>query len=144
MLTKPTYNYPKIKMLAITNVAKVRLANPFRVPNAIPIERCFFGVTKICSATNISEKRATPHHNTQLCGNCIAKRNKATKLTQCNAMLIYSDVAIEKVEGIECKPLVRSNSASCNAYIISNPPHQVSTKSDNRQGANVRVPVTAI
>ena len=102
-------------MLAITNAANVRLAKPFNVPKAIPIERCFFGVTRICSATNIAVKSTTPHHNTQLCGRRSAKATNATTLTQWRAILIYQDVATEKVEGIECRPRLRSNSASCKA-----------------------------
>ena len=102
-------------MLAMTNTANVRLANPLRVPKAMPIERCFLGVTSICSATKIAENRPTPHHKSQLCGRYIANPSNAATLTQCKAMLIYSDVATENREGIECKPLLRSKSASCNA-----------------------------
>ena len=88
MPTIPTYSYPKIKMLAITNTAKVKLAKPFKVPKAMPIERCFVGVTSICSAVKIALKRATPHHKSQLCGKNIANASNAATLTQCSAMLI--------------------------------------------------------
>lgn len=66
----------------MTNAAKVRLAKPFKVPNAIPIERCFFGVTRMCSATNIAVKSATPVHNTQLCGRSRANATSDATLTQ--------------------------------------------------------------
>ena len=50
----------------MTNAAKVRLAKPFKVPKAMPIECCFFGVTRMCSATKIALNNVTPDHNTQL------------------------------------------------------------------------------
>ena len=75
-------------MLAMTNRANVRLANPLSVPNAMPIERCFLGVTSICSATRIAEKSATPHHKSHSCGRYIEKPINAAMLTQCNAMLM--------------------------------------------------------
>lgn len=102
-------------MLAMTNAANVRLAKPFNVPKAMPIERCFFGVTNTCSATNIALKSATPDHNTQLCGRRSANATSDVTLTQWSAILIYKDVATEKVEGMECRPRLRSNSASCKA-----------------------------
>ena len=57
-----------IKIVAITNTARVRLARPLRVPKAIPIERWWVGVTRICSATSIAVKSVTPHHNSHDCG----------------------------------------------------------------------------
>ena len=99
----------------MANIANVRLAKPFKVPKAMPIERCFVGVTRICSATNIAVKSATPDHNTQLCGRSSANATNAATLTQWRAILIYKDVATEKVEGIEWRPLSRSNLASCKA-----------------------------
>ena len=114
------------------------------MPKAIPIERCFFGVTTICSATKIEVNRTTPHHNNQLCGKWSAKSTNAATLMQCSAILMYKDVATEKCEGIECKPRLRSKSASCKAYIMSKPPHQVKTNNDKRHTAQVSVPVTAI
>ena len=66
----------------MTNAAKVRLAKPFKVPKAMPIERCFFGVTRMCSATNIAVKSATPVHNTQLCGRSRANATSDATLTQ--------------------------------------------------------------
>ena len=103
-------------MLAITNAANVRLAKPFNVPKAMPMERCFVGVTRICSATRIAEKSPTPVHNSQLCcGSIHAKATSAATLTQWSAILIYNDVATETFDGMECRPRLRSNSASCKA-----------------------------
>ena len=99
----------------MTNAANVRLAKPFSVPKAMPIERCFVGVTRMCSAHKIALKSATPHHKIQLCGRSNAKPTSDATLTQWSAILIYNDVATENVEGIECKPRLRSNSASCKA-----------------------------
>ena len=99
-------------MSAITNAANVKLAKPLSVPKAMPIERCFFGVTSMCSATKIAVNKPTPHHNNQLCGRYCAKSTNAATLRQCRAILIYKDVATEKVDGMECRPRLRSNSAS--------------------------------
>ena len=88
-------------MLAMTNIANIRLAKPFSVPKAIAIDRCLFGVTRICSATKIVVKIATPHHNTQLCGRRSANATSVIILTQWRAILMYKEVATEKVEGME-------------------------------------------
>lgn len=42
------------------NIARVRLAMPLSVPNAIPIFLCRVGVTKKCSAVRMPIKSATP------------------------------------------------------------------------------------
>ena len=70
------------------NAANVRLAKPFNVPKAMPMERCFFGVTNTCSATKIAENSPTPHHSSHDCGRARAKATNATTLTMCRAMLM--------------------------------------------------------
>ena len=94
------------------NIANVVLANPFNVPNAIPIFRWRVGVTRICSAIMIAENMAAPVHVSQFCGRNDAYQTKAAILTTCSAVLMPNAVRVENLAGIECRPFLRSNSWS--------------------------------
>ncbi len=64
-------------------------------------------------------------------------------LAACSAMLMASEVRAENLAGIEWSECRRSNSASCNAYIMSNPPHHVMTRSVSMHGSTAKLPATA-
>ena len=88
------------------------LAMALSVPKAIPILRCFVGVTKKCSRAKIAAKSAQPKHKSHVQGCESANHTNRPTLTRCSKALITNDVVAEKCEGMECRPRLRSNSAS--------------------------------
>lgn len=100
------------------------------------------GLAITCSYTSITENTAAPSQYRRPAPDSNPDNMINTTASKCENADRISDCLIPRLTGIESNLLVKSNSESCNEYIISNPATQHNTARLYNTGTMSNLPVT--